>query len=221
MLRFVTENNVLYKHQYGFRPKFTTEQPILQLLDHIAKANDRPTKDLTLAIFLDLSKAFDSVNHRILLRKLAHYGFRGIANDWFKDYLCNRNQFVEINFMNTNMRDSQIFNSGAPQKPSFRSSKLSVQCGVPQGSILGPLLFLLYVNDLANSTSLGVVSYADDTTLFCSGHNKEILENKINIELDKVYKWLCANKLLLNIDKTKCQIYLDLEIQKPNLQNYQ
>ena len=93
---FLEKNNILYKHQYGFRSKHSTTHPILQLIKYIADANDKTTKDATLANFIDLSKAFDTINHNILLHKLQFYGIRGICNSWFANYLADRKQFTEI-----------------------------------------------------------------------------------------------------------------------------
>lgn len=122
--------------------KITAPMAVIDLVNKITEAvnNDKNTA----GVFLDLSKAFDTIDHSILLDKLNHYGFRGIANDWFKDYLSNRNQYVSYN--------------------GVSSTKSKIICGVPQGSILGPLLFILYVNDIHLVTnSLDVISFADDT----------------------------------------------------------
>lgn len=167
LTRFITDNNTLYKHQYGFRKKHSTAHPILQLIKSITTLNDKPSKDLTIATFLDLSKAFDTVSHHILL--------------------TNRKQYVQI--------DSQT------------SDIKQVICGVPQGSILGPLLFLLYINDLSNSTSLNLLSFADDTTVYSSGQNIEDITILLNSELEKIYIWLLENKLSINIEKTKFMIF--------------
>ena len=140
-------------------------------------------KEHVIGIFLDLSKAFDTLDHAILLHKLQSYGIRGMALAWIRDYLDNRKQYVTFNNIN--------------------SSFLSISCGVPQGSILGPLLFLLYVNDISNASSLlSFVLFADDTNIFYSHSKLESLVNTLNFELPKVSAWFKCNKLSLNINKT-------------------
>ena len=128
LVNFLETHDLLYKHQYGFRQNHTTAHPILQLLKDISNANDKNSKDVTLAVFLDLSKAFDTINHKILINKLEHYGIRGICKNWFANYLCNRTQYTDID--------------------GFQSSRMLISTGVPQGSILGPVLFLVYINDI-------------------------------------------------------------------------
>ena len=139
-------------------------------------------------IFIDLRKAFDTVNHDILLSKLEHYGIRGTTLKWFKSYLSNRKQYV--------------FHNG-------ESSKLmDITCGVPQGSVLGPLLFLLYINDLPNiSKVLHFYLFADDTNIYCEANTLQELQTIINRELKELRTWLIVNRLSLNIDKTNFVIY--------------
>ena len=155
---------------------------LLDLIDKISTSIEN--KEYTLGIFLDLAKAFDTVNHKILLNKLFSYGIRGTAYNWFKNYLSNRHQYVYLN--------------------NTKSDNLSVTCGVPQGSILGPLLFLLYINDLNTvSNLLTIIMFADDTNIFISGHNLNLqnLNLTANIELKKISDWFSANLLSLNIKK--------------------
>ena len=173
--------------QYGFREKRSTEHAILDIINQIQTNMDK--KLYTCGIFIDLQKAFDTVNHSILLQKLSHYGIRGIVNDWFTSYLVGRKQITEIG-------------------PRNKSSKEILLSGVPQGSVLGPLLFLIYVNDICNSCNeLKFYLFADDTNLLYADKNLKSLESKVNNELSKVYTWLTANKLSLNIKKYNFVIF--------------
>jgi hypothetical protein len=159
----------------------------LHLLKDIADANDKISKDISMAVFLDLSKAFDTINHDILLYKLCHYGIRGISNKWFSSYLSNRKQYIEMN--------------------ECKSPVITLTHGVPQGSILGPVLFLIYINDISNSTSLNLLSFADDTTIYHSDCDIDNLTLTLKHELKNIYNWLCANKLCLNVKKTQYCIF--------------
>ena len=141
-----------------------------------------------IGIFVDFSKTFDTVDHVILLNKLSHYGIRGSALKWFESYLSNRKQYVTYN--------------------GISSLTKTVKCGVPQGSILGPLLFLIYINDLCSvCTHTFPILFADDTNLFSSGKEIEALEANINSELSHISAWLKVNKLSLNIKKTHYMIF--------------
>jgi hypothetical protein len=178
---FININNILYKYQFGFREKHSTNLALITLIDKIASAIDNG--DIFLGVFLDLKKAFDTVNHNILLHKLFKYGIRGIAFNWFQDYLRGRKQFVSFN--------------------DAESSRLTIKCGVPQGSILGPLLFLLYINDIKDvSNVVTPIVFADDTSLFIRGGSVEDTFSSLNQELIKIKDWLGANKLSLNLEKT-------------------
>ena len=145
-------------------------------------------------IFLDLCKAFDTVDHRIILNKLEYNGIRGVANDWFASYLSNRRQFVSLFGTNSDYQ--------------------TVTCGVPRGSVLGPLLFLLYIkfNDMPKcSNILEFNLFADDTNLFLDSPNILNLETNLNVELGKGSQWLYANKLSLNIEKTSFVVFHSLQ----------
>ena len=154
---------------------------LLTLMDKLVNA--LANKEIVVGIFLDFSKAFDTVDHDILLQKLHHYGIRGCAYSWFESYLTHRTQFVTYN--------------GA------KSKKLAIKWGVPQGSILGPLLFLIYINDLHTVCKQSLpILFADDTNLFLSGKNLDDMEKLMNEEFTEIALWLKANKLSLNIKKT-------------------
>ena len=182
LVNFLETHDLLYKHQYGFRQNHTTAHPILQLLKDISNANDKNSKDVTLAVFLDLSKAFDTISHKILINKLEHYGIRGICKNWFANYLYNRTQYTDID--------------------GFQSSRMHIGTGVPQGSILGPVLFLVYINDIYKCSTINLLCFADDTTAYMSGPNVNDLTAEVNVQLKKLYDWFCCNKLSLNVNKT-------------------
>ena len=170
-------------HQYGFRKAHNTSHPVLHFLDKIYASLNKTTPEFNLGIFIDLKKAFDTVDHEILLTKMSHYGFRGTINTWFRNYLTGRTQFVSINGVNSTSRE--------------------MLCGVPQGSVLGPLLFLIFINDMPMACDFFTLLFADDTTLQLSGSNVVELFEKANNELAKAATWFSANKLTLNVKKTK------------------
>ena len=148
---------------------------------------NKDNPEYTISIFLDLKKAFDTVSHSILLEKLKHYGFRGLSNLWFTNYLNGRKQVVSIN--------------------GIDSDSLEICVGVPQGSVLGPLLFLLYINCLPNAVEFLALLFADDTTFQMCGNDIKKLFEKTNIELNKADEWFHCNKLSLNVEKTKFIVF--------------
>ncbi len=187
---YIEDNRLLYEHQYGFRKGHSTELAALELIDRVTSNLDKGEVPLT--IFLDLSKAFDTLNHTILLSKLKHYGVTGIALSLFSNYLTQRTQYVDIN--------------------GTISNHLPVTTGVPQGSILGPLLFLIYINDIQHtSNTFNVITYADDTTLVttleCFHKSVGSSEHVINEELEKISLWMTLNKLSINSSKTKTMTF--------------
>ena len=185
------ESNKLFSDgQYGFRPNRSTEQATLELTDRIISAMDN--NDVPIGIFLDLSKAFDTIDHAILLSKLEHYGVDGIPLQLVNNYLTIRKQYVKRNEVNSNL--------------------LPINTGVPQGSILGPLLFI-YINDFTRASSIfDFICYADDTTLFSTLNNLVNAQNInpdiiINKELATINEWLDINKLSFNVTKNKFMVF--------------
>ena len=181
LLDFIEQNKIIYKHQYGFRQKHSTQHAIITLVDRITNSLDKG--DIVISIVLDLKKAFDTVDHPTLLNKLYAYGIRGNAFNWFKSYLSERSQYVVYD--------------------RKQSKTQTVQCGVPQGSILGPLLFIIYMNDICNASELLFsILYADDTYVQISGNDITYLVSSMNAELELLSRWFKANKLSLNAQKT-------------------
>ena len=178
---YFIEKELLAKEQFGFRKGKSTKGALLRFTHKIQSQLDN--KQSVAAVYIDLKKAFDTVDHDILLRKLQHYGIRGTANEWFQSYLKDRKQYIEIG--------------------NVRSTFEEVICGVPQGSNLGPLLFLIYVNDLPFCLKYSEATlFADDTTIACCAKNLQELEVKLNQDLDQLKDWFSANKLTLNVGKT-------------------
>ena len=187
--KFCQNNNLIAEQQYGFQPNKSTESAVTTLTDHILTQMDN--NKFTIGIFLDFSKAFDTVDHQILLRKLENCGIKGTSLAWFQSYLNNRKQFVHLN--------------------NEFSEWLQIKCGVPQGSILGPILFLLYINDIINSSKLlKFVLFADDSTLYASHSDLNYLISSVNQEITYVKQWIDANKLTLNVKKTHYIIFARL-----------
>ena len=195
MTSFISINNILYSNQYGFRENHSTYMAALKFVDDVSFNLDK--KISTVSLFIDLSKAFDTIDHSILLNKLYIYGIRGIAFNWFKSYLTNRKQFVRFNDT-----DSTLSN---------------INTGVPQGSILGPLLFILYINDMYKSSNmLNFILFADDTTIYLHNNDVNLAIQSMSSELNNVSEWLSANKLSLNIDKTKLLVFTNIKGEIPN-----
>ena len=183
---FLNSNNIIYNLQFGFRQQYSTSHALVNITENIRKALDGG--NIGCGIFVDLQKAFDTVDHQILLTKLNHYGIRGVSNDWFKSYLSNRNQYVSIN--------------------GFDSGLAAINCGVPQGSVLGPLLFLLFINDLNHTIKFCKVHhFADDTNLLYMSNSIKKLNKLVNADLKHLVHWLNANKISLNVKKTEMMIF--------------
>ena len=174
LISFINKHNLVFNFQFGFREGHSTNLALIYLVDKISNSLD--TDEYVLGLFLDFTKTFDTVNHDILLQKLEHLGIRGISLDWLKSYLSNRSQYVDY---------------------SRVSSELQyIRCGVP-------LLFLLYINDLSRVSSLLFsMLFADDSNMFLSGKNPDVLINTMNTEIQKILEWLNIKKLTLNVKKT-------------------
>ena len=188
IISFLSKYAIISDNQFGFRPNHSTTTALLStIIDEIYNSID--DNNFVLGIFFDISKAFDCVNHKILLAKLFHYGIRGQLNKWFESYLHNRSQYTSVN--------------GAS------SSLDSISCGVPQGSVLGPLLFIIFINDIALLKPIKslIKMFADDTNLFITGNNLVNIEQKANVAVNLISQWMLANKLALNIDKTYFMLF--------------
>ena len=187
LMKYLDKFEILYKDQYGFRKKHNTTQPLLKVLDRIFNGLNKNVPEYSICLFLDLKKAFDTVNVSYLSKKLEFYGLKGKAKTWFKNYLTGRQQYVSIDGTN--------------------STKKYVSMGIPQGSVLGPILFLLYINDLPNATKLFTYLFADDTSMINSSNDLKKLIKETNNELRKALDWFNANRLSLNIGKTKYMLF--------------
>jgi hypothetical protein len=185
LIAHLLSNDLLYAHQYGFLPKRSTEQNLLQIVNYITEAiNDNM---YCVGVFLDLKKAFDVCSHDILLKKLKKMGINGIAHKWFTTYLQGRSQCVDID--------------------GYFSEFLDLDISVIQGSTLGPILFLCYINDFWKCTSMFSVLFADDTTGLAKGANLQNVISFVNHELQKMANWFRSNKMQLNASKTKYIIF--------------
>ena len=203
LYEFFVQQKLFYNAQYGFRTEHSTEYAALELVDRVMCEMDKNYTPIN--VYLDLSKAFDTLDHKILLDKLQYYGINGVAHRLLESYLSNRKQYVEIN--------------------ETKSESLTLTTGVPQGSILGPLLFIIYINDIAQASRLfDFIIYADDTTLSTT---LEIVLNEsqnvdvsiiLNSELNAISDWLKLNKLSLNVKKSKYMIFHTTKRKKNDLE---
>ena len=184
--KFLDQKGTIYDLQYGFRPKHSTTHALINITERIRESLDQGK--VACGIFVDLQKAFDTVNHDILLDKMHRYGIRGSASKWFKSYLSNRYQYVSLQ--------------------GFDSNRTKIEHGVPQGSVLGPLLFLIYINDLPKAIKHSFVYlFADDTNMLKICDSYKLLQKQINHDLKGLYLWLLANKISLNATKTELIIF--------------
>ena len=182
---FLTKHNVIYNMQYGFRQQSSTELAVNHIVDDLSNCIDN--KMVNCSVFLDLAKAFNTVDHCILIKKLEKCGVRGIALEIFKSFLAKRKQFTTVN--------------------GQKSTAKHIETGVPQGSTLGPLLFLVYINDLPFASTMKVRLFADDACLSVEHKNPETLELIVNKEPLKVQNWLDNNKLFINYSKSNFLIF--------------
>ena len=186
LYHFLEVHKILYENQFGFRRNNSTAHSLIEITEKIKESIDGGKYGC--GIFIDLKKAFDTVNHKILLTKLEHYGVRGSILKWFESYLSNRKQYVFYNGVSSDIA--------------------SINCGVPQGSVLGPLLFLIYINDLPNiSNKLLFFLFADDTNIYYESNDLHELEKTVNKELKLLSLWLNLNRLALNVSKTNFVIF--------------
>ena len=183
--QYLNSKNLLYNLQSGFRRGYSTESCLIYLTDYIKSQLDQ--SNYTGLVMLDLQKAFDTVDHTVLLQKLEALGADETTVSWFHSYLCGRKQVVNIG--------------------EVLSSELGISCGVPQGSILGPLLFLIYVNDMKGALDCNLLLYADDSALLVSGKSILEIENKLGHELNAVCDWLVDNKLSIHLGKTESILF--------------
>ena len=186
LTEFFNFHNVIFDNQFGFREKHSTNHALIALTELVRKALDN--NQFSAGIFIDLKKAFDTVDHNILLQKLNHYGIRGKTLDMLTSYLSNRSHCTQIN---------NTFSNFVKQNH-----------GVPQGSVLGPLFFIIYINDLngaiKNSTT---IHFADDTSLICSEKSLKKLNKMVNRDLSVLVQWLRSNKICLNTSKTEIILF--------------
>ncbi len=186
LYNFFDHENIFYKYQFGFRKKHNTSLAVLEVTDFCYENLDN--NKYVLGLFIDIQKAFDAIDIDILLVKLYHYGIRGVMFEWIRNYLHDRSQYTCVN--------------------GVKSSVNNITYGVPQGSVLGPLLFLIYVNDIQRATSVAVPKmFADDTNVFIVADNLTDLACKANTCLAELNQWCLANKLSINLGKTNYTIY--------------
>ena len=197
---FLDNTDQFFDSQYGFRTNHSCENAISELLGHIIKGKERNKS--TACVFLDLSKAFDTIKHEVLLAKLERYGIRGIALNWFRSYLTDRKIRVKCKVESTGKLEY--------------SKEYPITFGAPQGSCLGPLIFLLFNNDLHRVIKHSqVILFADDTTLYITDHSISRIKTNLEHDLKLLQDWFHANKLTLNLSKTQCMLLKQRRAVRP------
>ena len=195
ILNFLEQNESLYENQYGFRPGRSCEHALLNAQNYILDSLNK--RQVSLLLLIDFSKAFDMVEHSILLKKLEHYGIRGIVLNWLKSYLSNRQQFVSVN--------------------GSVSSTMTLEYGIPQGSILGPLLFIIYINDIPEIARYAkFILYADDANIIITANTIEEINIQVHDLSHSLIKWVNCNGLALNLKKTQYMIFSRCKTDLPS-----
>lgn len=197
LYNFLEKHSMIYKYQFGFRHDYSTTLALIEITDQIRQEIEN--KNFTIGIYIDLTKAFDLVHHNILIDKLQTYGIRGLPCELLKSYLSNRKQYTVTKNVQSEIKQTE--------------------CGVPQGSVLGPLLFLIYVNDIQNSVDANVRMFADDTNIFITDKNPINAKRKAEDCLKNIIDWLNSNKLLISESKTNFSVFVPHNIKIPNCLN--